>query len=110
MAWGSAVRSCSGREMRSKKRLTGRKASLTVRSASTGCSSCCSTGPCLRLANVSLGRSSTGRRLIVAVAAPVSMFVAPGPIEAVQASVESRRDALATPRAVCTIACSFFGW
>ena len=47
MASGSAVSSCSGREMRSKKRLTGRNASLTVRSAVDGCSSCWSTGALL---------------------------------------------------------------
>ena len=95
MACGSAVSSCSGRATRSKKRLYGRKASLTVRSASTGCSSCWSTGPCRRLANVSLGSSRTGSRFAVAVAAPVSMFDEPGPIEAVHASVASRRLALA---------------
>jgi hypothetical protein len=45
IASGSAVRSCSGRLMRSKNRLTGRKQSLTLTSASFGCSSCCRTGP-----------------------------------------------------------------
>ena len=45
MAAGSAVSSCSGRVMRSKNRQTGRNASLTVTSASSGCCSCCSTGP-----------------------------------------------------------------
>ncbi len=34
--------------------------------------------------------SSTGIRLVVANAAPVSMFVEPGPIEAVQAKACSR--------------------
>ena len=42
------------------------------------------------MANTSPGSSSTGSRLIVASAAPVTMFVAPGPIEVVQASVPSR--------------------
>jgi hypothetical protein len=42
------------------------------------------------VAKRSPGSSSTGRRLIVASAAPVTMFVAPGPIEEVQAIVESR--------------------
>ena len=56
------------------------------------------------------GSSSTGTRLTVAVAAPVSRLVEPGPIEAVQASVESRFVARAKPIAACTIACSFFGW
>jgi hypothetical protein len=44
---------------------------------------------------VSPASSSTGSRFVVAVAAPVTRFVAPGPIDAVQASVASRRDALA---------------
>ena len=53
-------------------------------------SSCCSTGAGTRLAKMSPGSSSTGRRLIVAPAAPVSMLVAPGPIDVVQASVRRR--------------------
>ena len=39
---------------------------------------------------MSLGSSSTGMRLTVASAAPVSMLLDPGPIEAVQAMVCSR--------------------
>jgi hypothetical protein len=39
---------------------------------------------------MSPGSSSTGRRLIVASAAPVTMFVAPGPTDDVQASVDRR--------------------
>ena len=39
---------------------------------------------------MSPGSSSTGRRLIVATAAPVIMLVAPGPIDEVQAKVCSR--------------------
>ena len=50
IACGSAVSSCSGRLMRSKNREIGRNASFTVASASTGCCSCCSTGPCRRVA------------------------------------------------------------
>src|SRR6266496_567217 len=57
MAAGSAVSSCSGRVMRSKKRQTGRNASLTVTSASRGCCSCCSTGPWCLVAYVSPGSS-----------------------------------------------------
>ena len=49
-------------------------------------------------------------RLIVAVAAPVIMFVAPGPIEEVQAKVAQRRFAFAKPIAVWTIDCSLQGW
>ena len=55
-----------------------------------GSSSCCRTVPDARVAKTSPGSSSTGRRLIVASAAPVTMFVAPGPIEDVHASVCSR--------------------
>ncbi len=39
---------------------------------------------------MSPGNSSTGTRLIVAAAAPVSMLVAPGPIDDVQANVRRR--------------------
>jgi hypothetical protein len=49
-------------------------------------------------------------RLTVAVAAPVIMFVAPGPIEDEHASVDRRWFALAKPIAVWTIDCSFLGW
>ena len=49
IASGSAVRSCSGREMRSKKRLSGRKQSLTLTSAAVGCSSSCRTLPWWRV-------------------------------------------------------------
>ena len=76
--------------MRSKKRETGRKQSLTETSSDCGSSSSCSTGLATRVAKRSPGSSSTGSRLIVASAAPVTMFVAPGPIEDVQASVERR--------------------
>ena len=41
----------------------------------------------MREAKTSPGRSSTGSRFTVARAAPVIMFVAPGPIELVQAKV-----------------------
>ena len=53
-------------------------ASLTVTSPEDGSSNSCSTGALTRVANVSAGSSSTGSRLIVASAAPVSMFVEPG--------------------------------
>ena len=86
----SADGSCSGRLTRSKKRERGRKASLTVTSAAYGASSSWSTGELARVAKVPDGRSSTGSRLIVARAAPVSMFVEPGPTEAVQTHVCSR--------------------
>ena len=76
--------------MRSQKRDTGLKQSLTETSSERGSSSCCSTGLAPRVAKMSPGSSSTGRRLIVASAAPVTMLVAPGPIEDVQASVDSR--------------------
>jgi hypothetical protein len=44
-------------------------------------------GATLRRAKMSPGSSSTGRRLMVAVAAPVIMLVAPGPMEERQAKV-----------------------
>ena len=49
-ASGSEPRSCSGREMRSKKRETGRNASFALASRSVGCSICWSTGSGVRLA------------------------------------------------------------
>ena len=55
-----------------------------------GSSSSCSTGLATRVANTSPGSNSTGSRLTVASAAPVTMFVAPGPIDDVHASVDSR--------------------
>ena len=75
--------SCSGRLMRSKKRDTGRNASLTVTSSDVGSSSCWRTGSGMRVANWSEGKMRTGRRLVVAVAAPVTMLSEPGPIDAV---------------------------
>ena len=45
-------------------------------------------------------------RLMVASAAPVTMLVEPGPIEAVQAKVASRFLIRAKPTDACTIACS----
>ena len=43
------------------------------------------TGLAARVAKMSLASSSTGIRFVVANAAPVSMLVEPGPIDAVQA-------------------------
>ena len=71
------------------------EASLTDMSASCGASICCSTGCGARVANVSPGSSSTGSRLTVASAAPVTMFVAPGPTEDVHAQ---RREPVALAR------------
>lgn len=90
IAPSSAAGSCSGRLTRSKNRDSGRKASLTLTSAAYGCSSSWRTGALTRVAKVSEGSSSTGTRLIVARAAPVSMLVEPGPIEAVQAQLRRR--------------------
>ena len=47
---------------------------------------------------------------MVASAAPVTMLVAPGPMELVQASVWSRFFCRAKAAAVWTIACSLRGW
>jgi hypothetical protein len=71
-----------------------------------GSSSSCSTGAATRVAKMSLGSSRTGIRLTVASAAPVSMLVEPGPMDAVQAIVDSRFFIFAKPTAACTMACS----
>ena len=86
------------------------KQSLTEMSWVCSDSSCCSTGATLRRAKMSPGSSSTGMRLMVAMAAPVTMFVAPGPIEDVQAKVDRRFFILAKATAVCTAACSLRQW
>src|SRR5919201_1105239 len=85
----AAGTSCSGRSIRSQYRDTGWKQSFTETSPRPGTSSCCRTGSGIRDANTSPGNNSTGRRLIVAPAAAVSMFVAPGPIDVVHANVAS---------------------
>jgi len=85
------VINCSGRWIRSKYRDTGRKQSFTDTSWVDSDSSCWSTGATLRRAKTSPGSSSTGSRLIVAIAAPVTMLVAPGPMEEVQAIAPMRR-------------------
>ena len=87
MAASRAEGSCSGRLTSSKYFDSGRKASLTVTSPAHGSSSSWSTGDEARVAKVPEGSSSTGSRLIVASAAPVSMFVEPGPTEAVHTQV-----------------------
>ena len=95
MASGSAVTICSGLWMRSQYLETGLKQSLTETSWVCPDSSCCKTGATLRRAKMSPGSSRTGTRLIVAAAAPVTIFVAPGPIEVVQTRVRRRFDTLA---------------
>ena len=59
---------------------------------------------------MSPGSRRTGSRLIVASAAPVTMLVAPGPIDDVQASVESRFFIRAYATAAWTIPCSLRAW
>ena len=76
--------------MRSQKRQTGLKASLTEMSGVAGDSSCWRTGATWRVAKMSPGRRRTGTRLIVAPAAAVTMLVAPGPTDVVQARVARR--------------------
>ena len=83
---------------------------MTDTSYVVGSSSSCSTGLATRVAKTSPGSSSTGSRLIVASAAPVTMLVAPGPMEVVQASVDSRLRIRAKPAAACTIPCSLRPW
>jgi hypothetical protein len=85
IAFSRADGSCSGRLTRSKYRDTGRNASFTLMSPAPTFSSSCRTGVATRVVKVSDGSSRTGNRLIVASAAPVSMFVEPGPMLAVQA-------------------------
>ena len=96
--------------MRSKYLDTGMNASFTLMSPRDSLSSCCSTGSGRREAKTSPGSSSTGSRLTVAAAAPVIMLVAPGPIDVVQANVDSRLRIFANPAAVWTIACSLRAW
>jgi hypothetical protein len=55
---------------------------------------------------MSPGKSSSGRRLACATAAAVTMFVAPGPIELVQAIMRRRWLTLAKAIAAKPIACS----
>ncbi len=110
IAPSSAAGNCSGRHTRSKNLLNGRNASLTETSYPNGCSSSCRTGEATRVAKMSLASSSTGSRLMVASAAPVSMFDEPGPTDAVTANVSSRSFCRAYPTAMCTIACSLRPW
>ncbi len=62
----------------------------------------------MRLAKTSPGRSSTGRRLTWATAAAVTMFVAPGPMDVVQAIMRRRACAFANAMAAWAIACSLW--
>ena len=110
IASSAEAMSCSGRAIRSQYRETGRNASLTDTSCDHPASSCWSTDPTRRVAKTSPGSSSTGSRLMVAPAAPVTMLVAPGPTELVQARVWSRLAIRAKPAAVCTWACSLRDW
>ena len=82
--------SCSGRVIRSKYRLTGRKASLTVIVGSPNGSTCWSTGSGARPWKVSPGRRRTGIRFAWATPAAVTMLSAPGPIDDV-ATITCRR-------------------
>ena len=58
------------------------------------------------MAKTSLGSSSTGWRFVVATAAPVSMFVEPGPTEALHAMACNRLSVRAKPTEACTMPCS----
>ena len=81
--------------MRSQKRATGRKQSLALTVGSAKSSTCCSTGSGRRPAKMSPGSSNRGSRLTCATAQAVTMLVAPGPIELVQARNWRRRMVLA---------------
>ena len=95
IACGSAARICSGRTMRSKNRVTGRRLSLALMSPQWKSSTCCSTGSGARDAKVSPGNSSTGRRFTWASAAAVTRLVAPGPMLVVTAMTRRRKFAFA---------------
>jgi hypothetical protein len=58
-------------------------------------STCCKAGSGARDMKTSPGRNSTGKRLTCASAAAVTMLVAPGPIDVVQAIIRRRMCALA---------------
>ncbi len=90
MARGRLERSCSGRVIRSQYRDTGRKQSFAVMVGSPAFSICCKTGSGRRLAKTSPGSRRTGSRLTCASAAAVTIFVAPGPMEVVQAIIWRR--------------------
>src|SRR4051812_40368763 len=90
MASSSAGGGWSGRLIRSQYFGTGLNASLAEETQGKLDSSCCRTAPVRRLAKMSLGRHSTGSRFTVAVAAPVIMLVAPGPIDVLQAIAPRR--------------------
>jgi len=99
-----------GRWMRSQYLHTGWKQSLTLTSPRLGDSSCCSTGSGRRDAKNIAGKQQHRQPLMVAAAAPVSMLVAPGPIDVVQASVASRFRIFAKAAAACTMPCSLRAW
>ena len=84
IASGKEVINCSGRLILSQYFDTGLKQSFTEISCDILLSNCCNTGATCLVAKISPGNNSTGIRLIVAVAAPVIILVAPGPIEEVQ--------------------------
>ena len=107
-AAGRLPRSCSGRLRRSQKRETGRKQSLALTVGSPNASTCWRTGSGRRSAKTSPGRNSTGSRFTWATAAAVTMFVAPGPIEVVQAITRRRTWALANAMAAWAMACSLW--
>ena len=92
---GMTVMTCSGRLIRSQYLTTGRNVSLALVSCDPWCSSCCRTGLCTRSAKASPAISRTGTWLIVADAAPVTMLVAPGPMEVRHAKAPSRLRSLA---------------
>ena len=104
---GKAVINCSGLLILSQYLETGLKQSLTDISWVRLDSNCCSTGATCLVANISPGIKRTGILLMVAAAAPVSILVAPGPIEDVQTKVCNLFFTLAKAAAVCTIPCSF---
>ena len=83
IACGRDARICSGLVILSKYFDTDLKESFAVSMGELKFSTCCKTGSGKRLANVSPGKSNIGRRLLIATAAAVTIFVAPGPTDEV---------------------------
>ena len=108
IAWGSALSTCAGSVMRSQKRTTGRKESLTVIDGVPKCSTCWRTGSGSREWKVSPAMKSTGRRLAMAMPAAVTILVAPGPTDDVATMICWRRLALLNAAAARPMPCSFW--
>ena len=74
---------CSGLVILSKYLVTGLNASFAVIPGLLKFSTCCKTGSGILFAKVSPGKNKIGNLLLIATAAAVTIFVAPGPTDAV---------------------------